>query len=42
MSEARKLFEELLNREPAYVGSYYHLGKLLERNNENRGRYKMV
>lgn len=31
---ARKLFEELLEREPAYVGSYYHLGKLLERNEE--------
>lgn len=29
--EARRLFEELLNREPAYIGSYYHLGKLLER-----------
>ncbi|MGB5027877.1 MAG: tetratricopeptide repeat protein, partial [Chitinophagaceae bacterium] len=30
--EARRLFEELLNREPGYVGSYYHLAKLLERN----------
>lgn len=29
---ARKLFEELLKQNPAYVGSYYHLGKLLERN----------
>jgi Tfp pilus assembly protein PilF len=29
--EARKLFNELLLREPTYVGSYYHLGKLLER-----------
>lgn len=28
---ARKLFNELLLREPTYVGSYYHLGKLLER-----------
>jgi Tfp pilus assembly protein PilF len=28
---ARLLFEEILNREPGYVGSYYHLGKLLER-----------
>ena len=28
---ARKLFEEILTRDPAYVGSYYHLGKLLER-----------
>ena len=32
--EARKLFEEILNREPSYIGSYYHLGKLLERNDE--------
>ena len=29
--EARRLFEELLQREPTYIGSYYHLGKLLER-----------
>jgi Tfp pilus assembly protein PilF len=32
--EARKLFETLLEREPSYTGSYYHLAKLLERNNE--------
>jgi Tfp pilus assembly protein PilF len=29
--KARNLFNELLLREPTYVGSYYHLGKLLER-----------
>ncbi len=29
---ARRLFDEILNREPGYIGSYYHLGKLLERN----------
>ncbi|RYY67457.1 MAG: tetratricopeptide repeat protein [Chitinophagaceae bacterium] len=29
--QARQLFNELLLREPTYVGSYYHLGKLLER-----------
>jgi Tfp pilus assembly protein PilF len=29
--EARKLFEAILQRDPGYVGSYYHLGKLLER-----------
>jgi len=29
--KARVLFNELLLREPTYVGSYYHLGKLLER-----------
>ena len=31
---ARKLFESLLNRDENYVGSYYHLAKLLERNDE--------
>lgn len=30
-SAARSLFEELLAFEPGYVGSYYHLGRLLER-----------
>jgi Tfp pilus assembly protein PilF len=34
-AEARKLFEEILTDEENFVGSYYHLGKLLERNNEN-------
>ena len=29
--KARNLFNELLLRESTYVGSYYHLGKLLER-----------
>ena len=28
---ARQLFEEILEREPEYIGSYYHLAKLLER-----------
>lgn len=31
---ARRIFEELLQREPGYVGSYYHLAKLLERTGE--------
>jgi Tfp pilus assembly protein PilF len=31
---ARALFEEILGREPGYVGSYYHLAKLLERAGE--------
>lgn len=35
--EARKLFEILLEREPGYVGSYYHLAKLLERNGDEKG-----
>ena len=29
--EARVLFQSILALEPGYVGSYYHLGKLLER-----------
>ena len=32
---ARKLFETILEREPGYVGSYYHWGRLLERVGEN-------
>lgn len=31
---ARQLFETILHREPGYIGSYYHLAKLLERINE--------
>ncbi len=30
-NDARILFELILQREPGYVGSYYHFGKLLER-----------
>ena len=33
-ADARQVFENLLLREPGYVGSYYHLGKLLERTGE--------
>lgn len=29
--EAQKLFEDILTADPSYVGSYYHLAKLLER-----------
>ncbi|HEY2726050.1 MAG TPA: hypothetical protein VGI61_02675 [Parafilimonas sp.] len=32
--DARILFESILNESPDYIGSYYHLGKLLERKNE--------
>lgn len=31
---ARALWEEVLERDPSYVGSYYQLGKLLERTGE--------
>jgi Tfp pilus assembly protein PilF len=30
-SEARKLFESNLQHDAGYIASYYHLGKLLER-----------
>ena len=29
--KARDLFEEIINREPGYIGTYYHLAKLQER-----------
>jgi len=31
-AEARQLFEQLLERDEDYIGSYYHLARLLERN----------
>ena len=31
---ARSVFEEVLTLDPGYVGSYYHLAKLLERAGE--------
>jgi Tfp pilus assembly protein PilF len=35
-TEARKLFEDILAMDATYIGSYYHLGKLLERTGENK------
>jgi Tfp pilus assembly protein PilF len=32
---AKTYFEKLLEANPGYVGSYYHLAKLLERKGEN-------
>lgn len=32
--EAKRLFLDILTEFPDYIGSYYHLAKLLERNNE--------
>jgi Tfp pilus assembly protein PilF len=32
--QAKKIFEEILARDPGYVGSYYHLAKLLERRSD--------
>lgn len=39
--EARKLFEAVLANEPGYVGSYYHLAKLLERIGETDSAIKV-
>ena len=33
--EAAKLFRAILDRDSTYIGSYYHLAKLLERNERN-------
>ena len=33
---ALSLFEEILTRDPGYIGSYYHLGKLFERTNDEQ------
>lgn len=40
-AEARKLFEQLLDQEPGYVGSYYHLAKLLERTGDEQAAIKV-
>lgn len=40
-AEARQLFEAILDREPGYVGSYYHLAKLLERNGDTDDAIKV-
>lgn len=34
--EAKNLFNEILRREPTYIGSYYHLAKLLERTGDTK------
>ena len=39
--EARKLFVEILLREPTYIGSYYHLARLLERTGETEKAIKI-
>ncbi len=39
---AQQLFEEILANEPGYVGTYYHLAKLLERNDETDAAIKNI
>jgi Tfp pilus assembly protein PilF len=36
VKSARQVFESLLVRDPGYVGSYYHLAKLLEADGETK------
>lgn len=38
---AQALFESILEREPAYTGSYYHLAKLLERKGDEAGAIRV-
>ena len=33
-AKAENYLKNILNSEPAYIGSYYHLAKLLERNDK--------
>ena len=40
-NDARKLFESILVNEPGYIGSYYHLAKLLERIGETNEAIKV-
>ena len=37
--EARFLFESILNDSPDYIGSYYHLAKLLERTGDTKSTH---
>lgn len=40
-TEARQLFESVISREPAYIGTYYHLAKLLERTGDTDSAIKI-
>ncbi len=35
-AKAQELFENVLSNDPTYIGSYYHLAKLLERNHKEK------
>jgi Tfp pilus assembly protein PilF len=39
--QARQLFESIVEREPGYTGTYYHLAKLLERLGEKGNAIKI-
>lgn len=34
--QARELFEQILEKDPDYIGTYYHLARLLERAGETQ------
>jgi Tfp pilus assembly protein PilF len=38
---ARSMFESIITREPGYVGTYYHLAKLLERSGKTEEAIKI-
>jgi Tfp pilus assembly protein PilF len=40
-AEAKRLFENIVEKEPAYIGSYYHLGRLHERAGNTEGAIKV-
>ena len=39
-NDAKKLFEDILAKDATYIGSYYHLAKLLERTGNNEDAIK--
>ena len=39
--EAQGLFRDILDRDPSYIGSYYHLAKLLERMGDEAAAIKV-
>jgi|SRR5579872_6536567 Tfp pilus assembly protein PilF len=39
-TEAKNLFLEVLEKDPSYIGSYYHLAHLLERTGEKENAKK--
>lgn len=39
-AKAQRLFEDILTREPDYIGSYYHLAKLFERKGDAESAIK--
>lgn len=39
--KAKELFESVLQKDPGYIGSYYHLAKLMERAGESDAAVKV-